>query len=534
MAFTNFNFVVSLARPRRAIRPLLSHFDTVRAASTPVRDGKLSTTLRATQPPSKTKNFMSNIFSPGNLDKLMRFLWGAALLTLPVTSFRYFPGLGVTTYVRPLAFYPLVLLLLILPIQLLRKKIPSPWLGSMILLGVFVLALFAVTTFGALNAPLALRGQTYWGRAIRAWATVIVGLAFFLTAAWMNRDKDDLKFTVRWLLAGFALDIIWSGVQALAFYTPLLKKVTVTHWQLAFSMRELVKTNRVSGMAYEPAWLAGQIATVYLPWLFAAVLTRTHFTRFKWFEVLLLGLSALLLLATYSRGGLVTALGAVGVTFLLVGGDLMRAGWRWFYTGFRRGMRTAGRWLFAMSLRFGMILLVVAAVVSAFLFLGQKGYMARLWNTRSGSLEEFIIQNSAGARAAYSWAGLATYNEHPWLGVGLGASGFYMYGNLPDWALTTVPEIARQLDPSNHLYPNPKNMYVRILAEGGLLGFSFFLTFLFGLLGDVLSFLRKPGLAIALYNITQDSFATPNIWVNLGILVGMTRINFENALEERS
>jgi O-antigen ligase len=490
------------------------------------------------------KSFLS---SQIHLDKLARILWAVALLMLPVTSFRYFPGLGETTYVRPLAFYPLALLLLILLIQLLRKKIPCPWPGSVILLGAFVLALLAVTIFGVLNAPLALRGQTYWGRAIRAWATVVIGLTFFLSAAWMNRDKEELKFTVRWLLAGFVLDIAWSGVQALAFYTPLLKKVTVTHWQLAFSMRELVKTNRVSGMAYEPAWLAGQIATVYLPWLFAAVLTKTHFTRFKWLEALLLGLSGLLLLATYSRGGLVTALGAVALTFLLVGSDLMRAGWRWFHAGFRRDERAAGRWLFAMGLRFGMILLVLATVAGAFLFLGQKGYIARLWNTQAGSLEEFIIENSAGARAAYSWAGLATYNEHPWLGVGLGASGFYLYGNLPDWALTTVPEIARQLDPSNHLYPNPKNMYVRILAESGLLGFSFFLAFLFGLLGDALSFLRKPGLlrflgiavlcswlAIALYNITQDSFATPNIWVNLGILVGMTRTNFENALEERS
>ena len=101
-------------------------------------------------------------------------------------------------------------------------------------------------------------------------------------------------------------------------------------------MRELVKTNRVSGLAYEPAWLAGQIATVYLPWLFAAVLTKTHFTRFKWLEALLFGLSGLLLLATFSRGGLVTALGAVTLTFLLVGGELMRSGWRWFISGFQR------------------------------------------------------------------------------------------------------------------------------------------------------------------------------------------------------
>ncbi len=488
-------------------------------------------------------------FSPSqtNIDKLVRILWGATLLTLPVTSFRYFPGLGETTYVRPLAFYPLALLLSILLIQLLRKRIRSPWPGSMIVLGAFLLAVLAASMAGIFHAPLELRGQTYWGRNLRAWATVVIGLAFFLAAVWMNRNQDDLKLSVRWLLIGLVLDIVWSGVQSLAFYTPLLEKVTVTHWQLAFSVRELVKTNRVSGLAYEPAWLAGQIATVYLPWLFAAVLTKTHFTRFKWLEALLFGLSGLLLLATYSRGGLVTAIGAATLTFLLVGGDMIRTGWRWFYSGFKRDERLLRHWLFAVSLRFGVILLVVLAFVGAFQFLGQKGYFARLWNTQAESLIDFIVENSAGARAAYNWAGLATYNDYPWLGVGLGASGFYLYDNLPDWALTTVPEIARHLSPTTHLYPNPKNMYIRILAETGLFGFAFFLAFMFGLLGDALSFLSKPGLprflgiaglctwlAISLYNLTQDSFATPNLWVNLGILVGMTRMNSTETSEHKA
>ena len=42
-------------------------------------------------------------------------------------------------------------------------------------------------------------------------------------------------------------------------------------------------------MAYEPAWLAGQIATIYLPWLFASLLTKIRLTRFKWLEIILLG-----------------------------------------------------------------------------------------------------------------------------------------------------------------------------------------------------------------------------------------------------
>jgi len=432
---------------------------------------------------------------------------------------------------------------------LARRQIAAPFPGSMVTLGAFMLVLTAATAFGALNAPLELRGQTYWGRTLRAWATVWIGLAFFVSAVWMNKDEDDLKFSLRWLLAGFGLDILWSAVQALAFYTPLLDKVTVTHWQLAFSMRELVKTNRVSGLAYEPAWLAGQIATVYLPWLLAATLTGTHLTRFRWLEALLLAASGLLLLATYSRGGLVTALGAAALTFLLTGRQVMQQGWRWFLAGFRRPQGEMSAWVTGAGLRLGLTALAALILLGAGIILGQKGYMTRLWNTQAESLTDFIVENSAGARMAYTWGALGAYDESPWLGVGLGASGFYIYRNLPDWALTTVPEIARQLSPANRLYPNPKNLYIRILAESGWLGFSLFAAFWLGWLGYALGFLRQGGwlrflgiaglcswLAISFYNGTQDSFATPNLWMNLGILVGMTRSTTfsTNSLEARS
>jgi O-antigen ligase len=472
----------------------------------------------------------SSIFSVSSVAKLTRFLWGAALFTLPVTSFRYFPFLGESTYVRPLSLYPIVFLLLILFVQLTRGQISIPRAGALTPLLGFVLIALATTSLGALLDPLPLRGAEYFGRVIRAWATVVIGLSFFLAAVWMNRNEEDLRFSIKWLLAGFVVDILWSGIQSLAFYTPLLKKVTVTHWQRAFSMRELVKTNRVSGMAYEPAWLAGQIATVYLPWLFAALLTRWRVTRFKWLEIALLGFAVLLLLATFSRGGLLTAVGALALTFLFVGRSELHAAWTWFVSGFRSG----SNWLS----RVGIVLLFGGALVGAGLFLSQKGYITRLFSTRADSVEDFIIENSAGARAAYNFGALGAYEESPITGVGLGASGFYIYDHLPDWALTTVPEIARQLSPENRLYPNPKNMYIRLLAETGLIGFFVFVAFLFAVLGDALQVLQSKTtlgrylgiagifswIAIALYNITQDSFATPNIWINFGILVGMTAV----------
>ena len=473
----------------------------------------------------------TSVFS---VDKLTRVLWGAALFTLPVTSFRFFPFLGDTTYVRPLSLYPIAILLPLLVLQFMQKKESLPRAGTLTPLLAFVLLALAATGIGLLMDPLPMRGFEYFGRVLRAWITVVIGLSFFLAAVWMNRTEEDLRFSIQWLLAGFVVDILWSGVQALAFYTPLLEKVTVTHWQRAFSMRELVKTNRVSGMAYEPAWLAGQVATVYLPWLVASVLTRFRVTRLRWLEVILLGFAVLLLLATFSRGGLLTAVGAFLLTLLCVGRAELRSVWTWFAAGFQRG----GNWI----LRAGVILVLAASLAGAGLFLSQKGYITRLFNTRADSLEDFIIENSAGARAAYNYGAMGAYDESPITGVGLGASGFYIYDHLPDWALTTVPEIARQLNPENRLYPNPKNMYVRLLAETGLVGFFIFVAFLFSVLGDALRALQSQTavgrylgiagifswFAIALYNVTQDSFATPNLWINLGILVGITAFMMES------
>jgi O-antigen ligase len=471
------------------------------------------------------KQFMNSL---GSLDKVSRLLWGAALLALPVTSFRYFPFMGEGTYVRPLAFYPLLLLMPVLLIRLLRGETRLPWARPLTPLLGFTLVALAATALGALLAPLVLRGQDFAGRAIRAWATLAIGLLFLAAAIWMNRSQDDLRFTVRWLLAGLALDVLWSALQAATFYLHLLPKPLLTGWQRAFSMRELVRTNRVSGLAYEPAWLAGQIGTLYLPWLFASLLTGIRVTRFKWLEPLLLVLAVLLLLATFSRGGLLAAGFAAGLTMLLAGRRHLRLARDWFAAGFRSG----GGWAW----RVGAILLVIGAVAGGLLFLAQKGYITRLWSTRADNLQDFIVQNSAGARAAYLMASLGAVRENPWTGVGLGASGFYMYPNLPDWALTTVPEIARQLSPDNALYPNPKNLYMRLLAETGLSGAGLFLAYLLSVLGEIAVLLRLKQplwqyagiaglfswLALLFHNLTQDSFAMPNLWLNFGILLGIT------------
>jgi O-antigen ligase len=460
------------------------------------------------------------------LNKLARILWALALLTLPVTSFRWFPFLGNSALVRPLALYPLALLLALLLIQAWRKKIKLNWANAFIPLGAFVLFVLVTTSLGTLNDPIPLRGQEYADRAIRAIITLLIGITFFLSAVWMNKTAADLRFTVTWILAGLSLTLVWSGLQAITFHTNLLEKETVTHWQLAFSMRELVRTNRISGLAYEPAWLAGQLATIFLPFLFAFILTKFRLTQRGWLEPALLVLTTLVLLATYSRGGLLTTVAAASLTLVLFGRETIRAAWMWFIRS-------------NILLRLGMIAIIIGMFAGALLFLGQRNYFRSLINFEAENLSEYMVNISAGARGAYSAAAFEVFEDHPIRGVGLGASGFYIYQNLPNWSLTNVPEIARQLSTENRLYPNPKNMYARLLAETGLIGFFLFLAFQFHVLGDALSLLKRnevwarftatagvfAWLGITFYNFTQDSLTTPNIWLVSGIMVGLSAIS---------
>ena len=386
-----------------------------------------------------------------NLNLITRILWAAAMVVIPVTSFRWFPFLGEGTLVRPMAVYPLALLVPLIFVQWLREKPKLNWAGVLIPLGALILFIVTATIFGFVIDPLPMRGQTYTGRTIRALATLTIGLAFFISAIWMNRNEKDLRFTLRWLFVGLCLNLAWSGLQAVTFYTGLLKKEVVTLWQLSFSMRELVRTNRISGLSYEPSWLAGQLATVFIPFLFASILTNFRLTRLRWLEPVLLALSLLTLLATYSRGGLLTVVAAAGLTFLFLGRDVIRAVWNWFISGFR------GR-AFDLAMRIGLVAAVIGVFIGAFLFLSQKVFFRRLWETRASSLSEYVVTINAGARGAYAAGAFAAFEDHPLTGVGLGASGFYIYQNLPDWAQTKLTEISRQLDPGNRSYPNPKNL----------------------------------------------------------------------------
>jgi len=471
------------------------------------------------------------------LEKASCLLWGLVLLSLPVTSFRFFPFLGKHTYVRPLAFYPLVLLYLILALRLWRKEIKLPWSNVLLPLFLFLIITLFATATGALLAPIPMRGQEYWGRALRAFITFGIGLSFFVAALWMHRDQDDLRQSLKWLYAGLALIILWVGIQAIALHTPLLTKGQVSDWQKLFSVRGLPKLKRVSGFAFEPSWLAGQIVTLYLPWLAASLLMRFTATKYRWLEILLLIGAIAALLLTYSRGGLIIAIAATGLTLLISGRAGISSGFHWFFNPSEK------KRIYDFGVRAILLILIVSMAWGGISFLANQNYVNRLWTVEADSLADYFVKTNAGGRITYLWAAAQIFLDYPWLGTGLGSSGLYLYQYFPDWALFNNLEIARHLSPTSNLYPNSKNLYLRLLAETGIFGFAIFNSFLLAVLSQIGDAFRRSekliGIAglfswisILIYYLMQDSFAMAELWINFGIILGIASVWVQKKSQE--
>jgi O-antigen ligase len=263
-----------------------------------------------------------------------------------------------------------------------------------------------------------------------------------------------------------------------------------------------------------------------VPTLLAGLLTGVPIflkRRGAWLlEAGFLAAALVCLVLTYSRSGLVTFAGAaaVGVAASLP---------RWWRDIARK---KAGRsWL-----RLG-IPAVLASLVSLGLLAwlaSRNAYLQLLWTRlwTSGDVVAYMISLGGGTRFALAVASWGIFRSHPWIGVGLGQSGFRLFDFLPDWATERNPEMLFMLSPTSWTFPNPKNLWMRLLSETGLTGTLLFGLFLVLVLLGALVLLRESrradrflgtfGLmacaAIALSGLNLDSFALPTIWIALGLV----------------
>lgn len=464
------------------------------------------------------------------------------LVCLPVTSFPFIPIFGKETQVRPLSIYPLLLLFPLLLIQFRRKR-NMIWRPVFNPLTVFIIIVTVTTMIASFYAPLDLHSYTFNMRVFRGAITLIIGISFFTVSIWATTNKEQLLAGLKWLYVGFIFTFMWATLQLLVVHGWLLNEKILNRLQKMVSISRFSNINqRVTGFAFEPSWLAAQIAIFYLPWLFASLLTGFRLTRWRWLEVVLSGLAVFLLVLTYSRSGLVMVLVASFLTILIIGREKINQVWSWWKQPISPMNNGNSNKLISIGIQVGTISFLTIFAILSFQALENNPYFSKLWRSNKTNLVEYVIDVYAGPRLAYAMAGLETFDQHPWTGVGLGAGGSYLYSNLPDWSKTFIPEISTQLSPMSKAYPNSKNMYIRILSESGILGLGAFLGFLLSIIAGILTFRNSPDkdanflaisgvfswIVIVFYFFTQDSFAMPTTWINFGMLLGVVHISINS------
>jgi O-antigen ligase len=188
------------------------------------------------------------------------------------------------------------------------------------------------------------------------------------------------------------------------------------------------------------------------------------------------------------------------------------------------------------------IILAVLIVFAPIYIIGSKNmFFSRLWKywlERNTNLQGYFTSLGLDARLIYGQAAINTYSTFPLLGVGLGNYAFYFEEMLPYRPIAEVPEILLMTTPETgrDRLITSKNLYLRLLAETGIIGSSTFAAFVIANLGCALSlwFFRSGKyrywgtasllglIAFAFSALTFDSFVIPNTWVVFGLITSTT------------
>jgi O-antigen ligase len=142
----------------------------------------------------------------------------------------------------------------------------------------------------------------------------------------------------------------------------------------------------------------------------------------------------------------------------------------------------------------------------------------------------FSLRNFFLERTAYWITGMRVFEDHPLLGVGLGNTGFFGQEKMPilGWSSNEIRTLFYRQDG----LMNTKSLWVRLLSETGLVGFSLFGIWLYihwrsaSLLGNsrtgLFRWIGLAGqffiLALLAEGFSVDSFALPYLWFGTGLI----------------
>ena len=467
---------------------------------------------------------------------IQEWVWSALVLLLPVTSMPLIIRLVKSDSVAaPSAFLLLVFILLWFPSFVHQGGKLS---GVMLpFLGFVVFALFTTIFSNFFPIP-GLREHRPIFSQLSALLTLAIGASFYLAFSLWPIEHERLRLTIRLVNWAGLATLIWATIQALAWYSNFGYPQWMRDFHEFFSTGPLNR-QRVLGFTLEPSWLAHELNMLFLPLWLAASLKKFSWHKFRvygfTFENLLLAGGVIILLLTLSRIGL--------LAFLAVLAYLLLRATRWASRKISEKMMRHDVRLTSVENRQQRLLTIGIFLGFSVIYLGVAiglGWLLSRLDIRTAKLFQFDFgqedpilhyakQINIAARLVYWQAGWNIFAEHPWLGVGMGNAGFYLPGQLSNYAMGLME--VRQLLYRSDVLLNIKCLWVRILAETGIVGFSFFLSWFINLwlsgrnaekcamkdLSTIGLACRFACIALIVEGFSVDTFALPYIWILLGL-----------------
>jgi O-antigen ligase len=485
-------------------------------------------------------------------------IWLILLVTLPVTSYPGVARFFSNTPVSPLALIPLAALSFawLLPYLLSGGKLPAAFWP---LLAFGLLAILSGVL--ALQLPLfPYKGQSVLSREIRSLATLAFGLGFYLCASVLPSGEREIRHSLKAIYLGAFLTLAWSSVQIWIVFDGIREVPdSINEIHRLFSIRDLLD-NRVEGLAFEPSWLGNQLVLLYLPILISSTLRRTSiFPTYKKFlsvELMLALWSLVVLYMTKSRISFLSLAAVAAILYLIGSWQLGR--WlakRWERLGEIKRLPVR-RFLPPLVNVAGIGVLLICAIFTVRDLSSVDKRLDNLDDLPSQMNEiralhpdevgyEVANRLAFAERIVYWATGYGAFERYPIFGVGPGNTGFLFTSTIPPYAYR-LTEIRKVLDSTYPGFPNPKNLWLRLLAETGIVGTSSFLAWIILLgyvaydlfihgnrLGKMIGFAGLMGIIVQLVEgFSLDSFALPQMWIIFGLLTAAWWRREMEAVEE--
>lgn len=477
------------------------------------------------------------------LRNITNISWVLLIGLLPITSLPILSRAMGGTSVAPLSAIFLLILVLVwfLPGFFRNQILPVQALPLLVFV---IIALVSSLLSVFLPIP-SFRDISPLDNAISSWVTLAVGLFFYLVSLFYLDSEQKFHQFIRIVNYSGAVILVYSLVQAFFWYTTNTYPEWLRNIQGSISTSGMLFRARVTGFALEPSWLAHQINLLYLPlWIGLSLKKYSAHRRLIWkisFENILLIFGLLVLFLSLSRIGWLATLAIIAYLFMRLMNHLSQS-----FTDkvFSKRKSKILKWQsVAIKVGFWFVFLLImlsSVIVAGVLFTKLDTRMRDLFNITQ--LQRFGVLGWASKlifaeRLIYWMAGFRVFQLFPWLGVGLGSSG-YFYQETFDSFGYQLTEIVGVLIRENFI-PNAKNLWVRLLSETGIIGFSFFITWIylhwycarklerqatalissFGWFGEL--FL----IAFVLEGFSLDSFGLPYYWISMGVILAAYRLS---------